>query len=108
MVVKLNNVLKNLFNYSIHNWLFTFAGVYFLISILLFSYFKINIAVPCLIRLTTGFQCSGCGLTNAFAHIAKLEFTEAWAANKLSYVVLPAGLYYAIKDFIAFSKTPLI
>ncbi|HWZ23547.1 MAG TPA: DUF2752 domain-containing protein [Cytophagaceae bacterium] len=105
MVVKLNNILKNLFNYSIHNWLFTFATVYFLISILLFSYFKINIAVPCLIRLTTGFQCPGCGLTHAFAHIVKLEFTEAWTANKLSFIVLPAGAYYVVKDFISFSKT---
>jgi hypothetical protein len=108
MAVKLNNFIGILFNYAKHNWLLTFLGAYFIISIFLFSYLNINIAIPCLIRLTTGFQCPGCGLSHAFAHMIKLEFTEAWVANKISFVVLPLGAYYVVKDFLSFSKTQLI
>jgi hypothetical protein len=100
----LNNWIKIILKYSIHNWLYTVVGGYFILSILLFSYFDINIGIPCLFRLATGLKCPGCGLTHAFAHIIKFQFAEAWADNKLSFIVLPAGVFFIIKDFISFRK----
>lgn len=105
MAVKLNNVLKILMAYAKYHWLYSVIGIYFTLSIILFSYFEINIGIPCLIRLTTGFECPGCGLTHAFAHLIRLEFLEAWADNKLISVIIPAGTYYFLNDLISFGKT---
>ena len=104
MAVKLNRNLKILFHYLIYNWIFAAVGAYFILSLIIFSYFDINVAIPCLIKLITGFKCPGCGLSHAFAHLIKLEFTEMWEANKFSFIVFPAGVYYIVKDFIAFRK----
>jgi hypothetical protein len=105
MVVKLNNTLKILIAYTKLHWIYGVVGGYFILSVILFSYFKINIAIPCLIRLTTGLECPGCGLTHALAHLIRLEFSEAWSDNKLIFVILPAGLYYFLNDIKSFRKT---
>lgn len=105
MAETLSNWIKLILKYSAHNLFFTVVGGYFVFSLILFTWFDINIGIPCLFRLATGLKCPGCGLTHAFAHILKLEFAEAWTDNKLSFIVLPAGLFYLIKDFISFRKS---
>jgi hypothetical protein len=97
-------ILQILYKYSAHNLIFSLVGGYFLLSILLIIFFNINIGIPCLFRYFSGFKCPGCGLTHAFIHLLKLEFKEAFAENKFVFIVAAAGLYYIIKDFIAFIK----
>lgn len=41
----------------------------------------------CLFRRTTGIPCPGCGMTRAFAHLAKGDWTEAARYHPLSFVV---------------------
>ncbi|HVD97356.1 MAG TPA: DUF2752 domain-containing protein [Cytophagaceae bacterium] len=105
MAERLNKWQKLLFHYAVSNLLFVLTGGYFLLSLLLLSFCNLDIGIPCLFRLATGLSCPGCGLTHAFAHLLKLEFAEAWAHNKLSFIVFPAGVYYLIKDFISFRKS---
>ena len=95
----LSSQLRILLKYSAHHWIYALVGGYFLISLLLFTYFNINIAIPCIFKLCTGISCPGCGLTHAFSHLLKFEFHEAWEHNKLVFIVLPMGLYYVGKDF---------
>lgn len=105
MAESLTNWIKIILKYSAHNLIFMVVGGYFLLSLILFTYFQINIGIPCLFRLLTGWKCPGCGLTHAFAHMLQLEFAEAWQDNKFSFIVLPAGIFYLIKDFISFRKS---
>jgi hypothetical protein len=105
MAETLLKYLTLLFKYASENLFFTVVGGYFIFSLILFGYFGIDIGIPCLFRLATGLKCPGCGLSHAFAHLLKLEFAEAWEHNKLAFIVLPAGLFYLIKDFISFKKS---
>lgn len=42
----------------------------------------------CLLRRLSGFPCPGCGMTRAFAHIAKGEWVAAASDHLLAFVVL--------------------
>ena len=42
---------------------------------------------PCGFRLLTGFPCPGCGLTTAFAHAIRGDWTAASAANPLGLLL---------------------
>ncbi len=41
----------------------------------------------CLSRRLLHLPCPGCGMTRAFAHLAKFEWTAAWKDHPLSFVV---------------------
>lgn len=43
----------------------------------------------CLFRRLTGIPCPGCGMTRAFAHLAKGEWAAAWANHPFSFVLAP-------------------
>ncbi|HEX2641896.1 MAG TPA: DUF2752 domain-containing protein [Thermoanaerobaculia bacterium] len=45
--------------------------------------------VVCLFRRLTGIPCPGCGMTRAFAHLAKGEWEAAWISHPLSFVLAP-------------------
>ena len=93
----------NLFmKYCLKNWIFTFLGAILFLCIILRAYCNIDIGIPCLWHAVFGFECPGCGLTRAATNLARLEFVEAFRANKLVYIVIPGLLYYLIKDFIRF------
>ncbi len=47
----------------------------------------------CLIKLLTGYECWGCGLTRSFAALSRLEFQKAWDYNHLIIVIVPLFLY---------------
>ena len=107
MVETLNSLFKSLVKYSAYHWVYSLVGGYFVLSIVLFAYLNIDIGIPCLFKLAIGLKCPGCGLTHAFAHISRFEFAEAWGENKLSFLVLPLGLFYLFKDFSEFHQREL-
>lgn len=41
----------------------------------------------CLLRNATGLPCPGCGMTRAFAHLAKGEWSAAWKDQPLAFVL---------------------
>ena len=45
--------------------------------------------VICLFRRLTGIPCPGCGMTRAFAHLAKGEWAAAWVSHPLSFALAP-------------------
>lgn len=51
----------------------------------------------CILKLITGKDCWGCGLSRACMHLIHLDFENASYYNKMSFVVLPIlmGLYIA-------------
>jgi hypothetical protein len=93
-----------LLKYSAHNLIYSVVGGYFILSLLLFSFFDINIGIPCLFTLLFGFHCWGCGMTHAILELMHLDFTGAYQANPLVFVVVPVGVYYIRQDFLAFLK----
>lgn len=52
----------------------------------------------CVSVLFFDLECYGCGLTRAIQHLIHLEFDQAMNFNKLSLVVLPALIFYYIKE----------
>lgn len=45
--------------------------------------------MACLFRRLTGIPCPGCGMTRAFAHLAKGEWAAAWTNHPLSFFLAP-------------------
>lgn len=43
-------------------------------------------------------ECYGCGMTRALQHLIHLDFTNAIAFNKLSFIVLPLLIMLLIKE----------
>ncbi|OYQ41582.1 hypothetical protein CHU92_04295 [Flavobacterium cyanobacteriorum] len=43
----------------------------------------------CLSKMIAGVECYACGMTRAIMHFIHFEFKEAWAFNKLSFIVVP-------------------
>ena len=49
----------------------------------------LRLTPPCLVTLTTGRACWGCGITRAVVAAVHFDFTGAWRANPRVVVVLP-------------------
>ena len=45
----------------------------------------------CLLRNATGLPCPGCGMTRAFAHLAKREWAAAWRDHPLVFPLAAEG-----------------
>jgi hypothetical protein len=43
-------------------------------------------------------QCYGCGMTRGIMHLIHFNFAEAWAFNKLSFIVFPLLVYMIISE----------
>lgn len=91
--------------YLSENKLLSLAGLYFLVSAGLKSFTAIDICLPCLWKALFGVSCPGCGLTSAFIQLVRFSPVGAWQANPLIFVVLPAGLFFIVRDFLRFRKT---
>lgn len=92
------------FHYILKNKIISIVALYFLVSTILKATTGIDICIPCLWTLIFGFHCPGCGLTTAFISILKLNFIEAFESNWLIFIILPAGLYFLINDFVKYKK----
>ena len=75
---------------------------YTLISILLKSFTKVNITVPCPIKQFLGIRCYGCGLTTASVHIVKFDFSLAWEANPFIFFIAPLILFFIVRHWWRF------
>ncbi len=49
-------------------------------------------------------ECFGCGLTRAVMHLIHFDFEAAWYYNRLSFIVVPAGLFFWGKNVIKVYK----
>jgi hypothetical protein len=78
------------------------AGLYLGLGVILFLSLQWNILPPCLWTSLWGIRCPGCGLTTAFLHLIQGQTLAAWDSNPLLFLVLPAGIYLGIWDFIHF------
>ncbi|NJM93936.1 MAG: DUF2752 domain-containing protein [Cytophagales bacterium] len=81
------------------------AVVYFGLASLVWFLWSINIFPPCLWKSLFHFNCPGCGLTHAFLHLVKGEWSEAYQANALVFLILPFGCYYLGKDYLGYTAT---
>lgn len=71
---------------------------YLVVGLLLQALWDYDILPPCLWRSMTGWLCPGCGMTTATICLMKANWSGAWEANGLVYVVIPMGLYYLYKQ----------
>ncbi|MEC4113182.1 DUF2752 domain-containing protein [Myroides pelagicus] len=97
-------MVKTLINYTKHNFIIALIGFYFIFSVIVRAMTGINICMPCLWKTLFRVECPGCGLTTAFEHLIQLELHKAISSNWLILIIVPFGLLYIIKDFIAFKK----
>jgi hypothetical protein len=47
----------------------------------------------CLSKVILNKECPGCGSTRAIQHLIHLDFKQAWAFNKLSFIVFAIGAF---------------
>lgn len=84
--------------------LYFLVGLYFISSVLIVSFFNVDIMFPCLSKLILDTKCWGCGLSTAFGQLLKLDIEEAYRSNPIVFVILPILLWIIIKDYIKFNK----
>jgi hypothetical protein len=68
-------------------YLVTLLSVPFLLLYLPADYFDNGESI-CPSKYFLKIECLGCGLTRAIMHLIHLDFVEAWAYNKLSFLIL--------------------
>lgn len=86
------------------NKVITLIGIYFSTAIFLKIFMNIDFLIPCLWKSIFHFECLGCGLTTAFIHLIKLNFSAAFLANPFIFIVLPIGISYIYSDFRKFQR----
>ncbi len=86
----------------------TIAKIYFtvLVAGLLYALFitLTGISVPCIYYLTTGHRCAGCGISTMFMAMLKLDFSAAFAANPLMFVLFILWNIIALLCFVGKPK----
>ena len=55
-----------------------------------------GIGIPCLINLTTGFKCVGCGISRMLISLVKLDFASAFKYNPFLFVTGPIIIAYLV------------
>lgn len=69
-----------------------------------------GIGIPCPIRSITGFKCPGCGVSRMAISLLRLDFASAWNANPVILLMIPFGIYIAVKmsiSYVRFNKKTL-
>ena len=95
---------KIIFPYLRKNFIITAVVVYYFIGLILYVFAEIDILIPCIWYTLFDIRCPGCGLTRAFIHLLSFDFSAAWDANPLIFIVLPGMSFYIIRDFVRFVK----
>ncbi len=74
--------------------LLTIFIVYYVISQ------KIDIYIPCVFRMITGYKCPGCGITHYLFHLINLDFKSAFFDNPFVFICVPIlFIYYLIANY---------
>lgn len=63
-----------------------------------------NTYIPCVIHLTTGLYCPGCGATRMIYALLKLDFYQAYRYNQLLFLTLPFSITLIINYIYASIK----
>src|SRR5579862_5744370 len=83
------------------------AGVLVTVAVLVTLYFfdpaTHGFYPVCLLHQTTGLLCPGCGTTRALHQLIHGNFKAAWGLNPLVMLLLPAGVWLAIRELIWFT-----
>ena len=58
----------------------------------------------CIYKNLTGHECFGCGTTRSLVAISQLEFSKAFAFNRLVVIILPLLFIVWIKRWNEFAK----
>lgn len=78
---------------SVRNWLLTgLLGLAGLAVLHLWVPSGDAAGAICLSRRVFHLPCPGCGMTRAFAHLAKLEWSAAWQDHPLSFALAVEGV----------------
>ena len=64
-----------------------------------------GLALPCIFRLLTGFQCPGCGVTRMCVALLQLDLNAAYKAHPMLLVQLPFLILIAVRNIIAYIKS---
>lgn len=77
---------------------------YFFLSHFVYKAFQINIFIPCPIKLITGINCLGCGLTRCAQSLVELDFHNAIKYSKLGVLLIPVIAFILIFDLFKLLK----
>ncbi len=64
-----------------------------------------NVGIPCPVRLITGFQCPGCGISRMLMALIRLDFAEAFRYNPVVLLTLPIILFCVIRSDVGYIRT---
>ena len=82
-------------------------GVLLLAAGLLYGVFvaQSGLSIPCLFRWMTGLRCPGCGVTKLCVSLLRLDFSGAFAANPMLFLLLPWLGFVFLKYLTDYVKT---
>lgn len=64
-----------------------------------------KMGIPCPVRLITGFQCPGCGISRMLMALIRLDFAEAFRYNPVVLLTLPIILFCVIRSDVGYIRT---
>ena len=68
-------------------------SIYLLIGIAYLVFTKLTgLGIPCIVNMTTGIHCPGCGVSRMFMALASLDIVGAFNSNALILCLLPFGI----------------
>jgi hypothetical protein len=79
------------------SWPYLAVGGWMVASSAVFERTGFDARLPCLVKLTFGVACPGCGLTGALEAMVRGDLAAAWSSNPLVFVVVPVGLCYWLR-----------
>lgn len=63
-----------------------------------------GLAVPCIFRTLTGWQCPGCGITRACLSLLKGEIRTSFSYNPFLYIAGPCIIYLIVRGDLNYIK----
>jgi len=80
-------------------------GVILLVGILYAVFVRLTgLAVPCIFRMLTGWQCPGCGITRACLSLLKGEIQTSFSYNPFLYIAGPCIIYLIVRGDLNYIK----
>ena len=81
-------------------------GILLLVGLAYYVFVSLtNIGIPCPVRLITGFQCPGCGISRMLMSLVRLDLAAAFQYNPVVLLTLPIILFFVIRSDIDYVRT---